>query len=311
MQRQVYLNGTFVPESEAKISIFDSALMFGDMVFEVTRTFRHVPFLLHEHLERLYLGLKILEIDCGMTIDEMEEITLETVKRNSACIPPEIDFQITHNVSRGPLSLYRSVFPEGIKPTVSINCWPLTFHLAGLASFYHSGVHCFVARQRNVPSQYIDPKIKNRSRIHYQAANLEAARVGQDAFAVLLDERGYLTEGTGSNIVIVKSGCLITPKAHNILRGVSRHYVIDLAEKLDITCLECDIEPYDMAGADEAFLTSTPFCMLPVTRFEHKPIGDGQVGQITKKILETWSAEVGVDIVQQAEYCASQLSLKG
>ena len=164
MQRQVYLNGKFVPESEAKISIFDSALMFGDMVFEVTRTFRHAPFLLHEHLQRLYLGLKILEIDCGMTIDEMERITLETVKRNSDCIPPEIDFQITHNVSRGPLKFYSSLFPEGIQPTVSINCWPLTFHLAGMVSFYHSGVHCFVARQRNVPSQYIDPKIKNRSR---------------------------------------------------------------------------------------------------------------------------------------------------
>jgi len=307
MQRQVYLNGKFVPESEAKISIFDSALMFGDMLFEVTRTFEHVPFLLREHLERLYLGLKILEIDCGMTIDEMEEITLEAVRLNSDCIPPEIDFQITHNVSRGPLGLYSSIFPEGIQPTVSINCWPLTFHYANLATFYHNGVHCFVACQRNVPSQYIDPKIKNRSRIHYQAANLEAARIGKDAFAVLLDERGYLTEGTGSNIFIVKSGCLLTPKAHNILRGVSRHYVVELAEKLEIPCLEGDIEPYDMAGADEAFLTSTPFCMLPVIRFEHKPIGDGKVGKITRKILDTWSAEVGVDIVQQAEYCAGQV----
>jgi branched-chain amino acid aminotransferase len=83
---------------------------------------------------------------------------------------------------------------------------------------------------------------------------------------------------------------------------------MDLAKKLAIPCLEGDIEPYDVAGADEAFLTSTPFCMLPITRFEHKPIGDGQVGKITKKILDTWSDEVGVDIVQQSEYCASQLS---
>lgn len=101
----------------------------------------------------------------------------------------------------------------------------------------------------------------------------------------------------------------MTPKANNILRGVSRKYIIDLAKKLAILCLERNIEPHDMAGADEAFLTSTPFCMLPITRFEHKPIGDGQVGSITKKILATWSDEVGVDIVKQAVRKSSEINV--
>ena len=121
-ERVVYLNGVYVPEHEARISIFDSALMFGDMAFEMTRTFDGEPFKLREHLERLYMSLRLLEIDCGMTLDEMEQKTLETLQRNRATEPSDVDWQIMHDVSRGPLELYGSVFEHGVRPTVSINC---------------------------------------------------------------------------------------------------------------------------------------------------------------------------------------------
>lgn len=123
-QRIVYFNDRFIPEAEARVSIFDSALMFGDMAFEVTRTYKHQPFKLREHLNRLYGSLRLLEIDCGLSVDEMERITLETLDRNLPTESDDTDWQIMHDVSRGPLEVYRTAFREPLRPTVSINCWP-------------------------------------------------------------------------------------------------------------------------------------------------------------------------------------------
>ena len=132
--RTVYFNGAFVPESEARVSIFASALMYGDMAFEMTRTFNHKPFRLREHLERLYGSLRLLEIDCGLTIDEMERATLATLKRNIPTESADVDWKIMHDVSRGPLPLYGTSFADGVCPTVSINCWPLISHMGGFAA---------------------------------------------------------------------------------------------------------------------------------------------------------------------------------
>ncbi len=123
-KRVVYFNGHYVSESEARVSIFDSALMFGDMAFEMTRTFSGKPFKLREHLQRLYASLRLLEIDCGLTIDDMQQVTLATLERNIPTEPDDMDWWIMHNVSRGPLGLYRSVFPHGISQTVTISTWP-------------------------------------------------------------------------------------------------------------------------------------------------------------------------------------------
>ena len=228
-QRKVYLNGEFVSEADAKVSIFDSALMFGDMVFEMTRTFNGEPFRLREHLERLYIGLRILEIDCGLTIDEMEEATHQTIEVNRACFSEGEDFQIMHDVSRGPLGFYQSIFPEGGRPTISINCWPLMWHLASVADAYDTGVHAVIPPQRSVPARLIDPKIKNRSRVYYQVANQQVKKVDPEAWALLTDEDGFITEGTGANFFIVKAGELFTPEGRNILRGVSRQALIEIA----------------------------------------------------------------------------------
>ena len=135
--RVVYFNGEYVPEREARVSIFDSALMFGDMVFEMTRTFGGRPFRLRDHLERLYLSLRLLEIDCGLSIDDMERISLETLERNRPTEADDVDWFIMHDVSRGPLS-YETTSPRtrcgpsGVNRSTSIapslrrsrNRWP-------------------------------------------------------------------------------------------------------------------------------------------------------------------------------------------
>lgn len=301
MERKVYLNGEFVAEADARISIFDSALMFGDMVFEVLRTFNGQPFRLRDHLERLYAGLKILEIDCGLTIDEMEAATLKTLAINEQTNPEGLDWQIMHNVSRGPLGLYSPVFPEGLRPTVSINCWPLPRKVAGIAAAYEQGLHAVTPPQRSVPARLIDPKIKNRSRVYYQVANLQVAKVDPQAWPLLTDEDGLITESTGANFFIVKKGQILTPEPRNILRGVTRQAVLDLATQLKLPWRECNLEPYDVVTADEAFFTATTFAILPVTQYNGHAIGAGSPGPITKQLIDGWSKMVEVDIVAQAK----------
>ena len=298
--RVVYWNGSFISETEARVSIFDSALMFGDMVFEMTRTFGQKTFRLREHLERLYASLDYVEIDCGLTIDEMESATLETIERNL----PELealDFQVMHDVTRGAGSLYDTLVKEGTEPLVSISALPLVRHLAGVSAHYAQGAHLVITPQQAIPARYIDPKAKNRSRLHYQLANLHASRLEPGAMALLLDERGFVAEGTGSNVFIARDGEVLTPKPHDILRGVSRRACIDYAASIGISVREVDLDPYDVRAADEVWITSTPFAMLPVTRFDFRPVGDGTPGEIFIRILDTWSEEVGVNIAAQAE----------
>ncbi|MBS10232.1 MAG: branched-chain amino acid aminotransferase [Gemmatimonadetes bacterium] len=298
--RVVYWNGSFIPEPDARVSIFDSALMFGDMVFEMTRTFGQKTFRLREHLERLYASLDYVEIDCGLTIDEMESATHETIERNL----PELeglDFQVMHDVTRGSGSLYDTLVKEGTAPIVSINTMPLVRHLAGVSDHYTKGAHLVITPQQAVPARYIDPKAKNRSRLHYQLANLHALRLEPGAMALLLDERGFVAEGTGSNVFMAREGEVLTPKPHDILRGVSRQACVDYAKLLGIAVREVDIDPYDVRTADEVWITSTPFAILPVTRFDFRTVGKGVPGEIYSRILKAWSEDVGVNISRQAE----------
>ena len=298
--RVVYMNGEFIPESDAKISIYDSALMFGDMVFEMTRSFNKKQFKLREHLERLYMGIKILHIPLQMTIDDLEDACHKTIDQNDLVFDPHDEHRLMINVSRGPLGIYAPIFGGKLEPTVVIADFPLKWTVASMAKLYEKGINSIIPSQRAIPSTLMDPKIKNRSRMWYQMANIEVSRaVGDNNWALLIDPDGYITEGTGDNFFMVKNGELFTPEGRNILRGVSRAYVFDLAEQLNIPCHECNIEPYDLYGADEAFLTGTPFCILPTTQLNGLNIRDGRMGDTTKMLLDKWSENVGVDIIQQ------------
>ena len=194
---RIYFNGALVPPAEARVSVFDSALMFGDMAFEMTRSFQRRPFLLDRHLDRLYASLKLIEIDCGLTQEQMEQVTLQTIEYNAPFIEEDLDFWIMHDVSRGPLDLYHQIFPEGLRPTVVISVWPVIGHITRVAEAYETGLHVVIPSQRAIPSRYLDPKAKTRSRLHYEMANLQAERIEAGAWPVLLDEHGYLAEGPG------------------------------------------------------------------------------------------------------------------
>jgi branched-chain amino acid aminotransferase len=299
-KRLVYLNGEFVPEGEAKISIFDSALMFGDMVFEMTRSFGKKQFKLREHLERLYAGIKILRIPLKMTISEMENVCNEVVKRNDPVFSSTDEHRLMINVSRGPLGIYAQVFDGKVAPTVVVADFPLKWTVVGMGKLFDTGINAVITSQRAIPASLLDPKIKNRSRIHYQMANIEASLFkGENNWALLLDPDGFVAEGTGDNFFIVKDKVIITPEGRNILRGISREYIFFLAGQLKLKCIEKNIEPYDVYTADEAFMTGTPFCLLPVTGLNSNTIANGRMGPVTKALLEKWGKNVGVDIVKQ------------
>lgn len=301
--RVVYFNGEFVPEAEAKVSIYDSALMFGDMVFEMTRSFNGKQFKLREHIERLYVGLSILRIPMEMSKKQLEEACLATIEQNSEFFSPDDEHRLMIDVSRGLLGIYQGI--EGLRAgtNVIIADFPLRWTVAGMGELFHSGINAVITSQRAIPSTLLDPKIKNRSRLFYLMANIEASQVeGKNNWALLLDPDGFIAEGTGDNFFIVKDNKVITPEGRNILRGISRQYVMDeLCHQLNLEVEERNIEPYDVYTADEAFMTGTPFCMLPVTSLNGISIGQGSVGPIFESLLKQWSENTQVNIPEQIQ----------
>ena len=298
--RLVYMNGEYVSEKDAKISIFDSALMFGDMVFEMTRSFNKKQFKLREHLVRLYNGIKILQIPVKMTIDEMEQECYETIKNNEPVFEAHDEHRLMINVSRGPLGIYAPIFDNKMEATVVIADFPLKFTVAGMGKLFDEGINAVITSQRAIPAHLSEPKIKNRSRIHLQMANIEASNwKGDNNWALLLDPDGFIAEGTGDNFFIVKDSVVYTPEGRNILRGISRAYIMVICKQLNIKCVEKNIETYDVYTADEAFMTGSPFCLIPVTQLNSAAIGKGKLGPVTDKLIKKWGKNVGVDIIKQ------------
>ena len=297
--RQVYISGQLVPEEDAKISIFDTAVTLGDTVTESTRTFAHRPFKLDRHIERLYMSLKVTRIDPGCSPEELKRITLDLLEANLALIGPDEEYWIVHNISRGRFVPGPDPTVQSGAATVMINNSPLD--LRGWASFYSAGCHAVTAMSRMIPSQSLDARVKNRSRMAYTLAEIEVKLVDPAAQGIILDIHGNVGENKGGNVFVVSNGELRTPTAQNCLAGISRETVLELAAQLGIPAREMELQPYDLYTADELFFTSTPYCIMPATLFNGLPVGDGQVGAVTRRLLGAWSEQVGVDIAKQAE----------
>jgi branched-chain amino acid aminotransferase len=301
--RIVSFNGELVPETEAKISIYDSALMFGDMVFEMTRSFNKEQFKLEDHIARLYSGLKILRIPLDMTQNQMIDECYRTIEANDHLFEKDDEHRLMIDVSRGLLGIYQNIPGLRKGPNVIIADFPLRWTVSTMGALFKTGINMVITSQRAIPASLMDPKIKNRSRLFYLMANIEASQfAGDNNWALLLGTDGFITEGTGDNFFIIKDGVVITPEGRDILRGISREYVIsELCPILGIPVVEKNIDPYDVYTADEAFITGTPFCMLPVTSLNGLEIGDGKVGCVFSKIINQWNANTGVNIIKQIQ----------
>ena len=300
--RKVFYNGEFVDESEANISVYDSALMFGDMVFEMTRSFNKEQFKLKEHIDRLYYSAKYLRIDLEdvMSKDQMEDAVLKTIEINEPEFAEDDEHRIMIDVTRGLLSIYQGVVGTHKGLNIIIADFPLRWTVRGMGELFDKGINAVIPSQRAIPASLIDPKVKNRSRIHYLMANMQVSNYeGNRNWALLLDTDNHIAEGTGDNFFIVKDGVLLTPEPRNILRGISRDYVFELCREMGIEYRECNLDVYDVVNADEAFMTGTPFCILPVTSLDGQEIGDGNPGNMFTKLIEKWGSTVNMDIIGQ------------
>ena len=289
-----YFKGEWMPFTQVKIDPMDRGFTVGDVVFDVARTFNGKSFRMEDHIQRLYRSLKFVRIDPGLSAKEMLDISEEVVQRNDHLRAEVGDFTITQFVTRGPGNSSRSAGP----PTVCVKVAPIGF--GRFADLFKDGAHGVITRTRSYPVESLDPKVKNYSRMNFNLADLEAADVDPEAWPILTDADGSLTEGTGYNDFLVTDGVIRTPGDRNILQGVSRGMVFDLARQLNIPLVEEDLQPYDLYTADEAFFSGTSPCILPVSKVDQREIGDGRPGPIVQQLLSAWSETVGIDIVDQA-----------
>jgi len=223
----------------------------------------------------------------------------ELVRANLRWIGPSEELGLIHFVTAGELPVYAGGAGASgpAHPTFCAHTFPLPFQLwrQGMAT----GVHVVTPAIRHVPPQCYDPKMKYRSRMHYFLADQEARLVAPDAIALLLDLQGNVTETSGANFLMVERGTIVSPTTRNILPGISRQTVIELAAQLEIPFVERDVQVYSVINCCEAFLASTPYCLMPVTRINGIAIGDGQPGPVYRRLLSAWSDRVGVDIRAQ------------
>ena len=287
-ERVTYLNGEIVPESEAKIPFRDRGFMLGDAVFDTTRTFGGNIFRLDEHLDRFLNSLKYMRMEPNISKNEWHDLTMKILEMNLPLLGENDDYWVSQRVSRG----------DGKNYTVIVESLPLPFKQR--AKYYKHGLPTIVPSIRRTPPDSMSPRAKVHNYINLVQAELEVQSRDPDAWPILLDSNGNISEGPGANIFIIKNGVITTPKEQKILAGISRQAAIDLAQELSIEIHEDDIDLFDVYTADEAFITSTSFCIVPISTINGAEIGSsGMPGPMTDRLQKAYSGMVGIDFVEQ------------
>lgn len=311
IERIAYLNGSFIQERDAHLSIFDSALATGEKVVEVTRTFNHIPYKLDQHLERLYRGLETLKIEPGISPESLSEITKETLDRNLKTQPENVDWQILQYVSKGPAAIFE-IFPEeDLRPTILVHCIPLVNRIGKMAKKYTDGVDLVIVEQRAIPQDVISPQIKSNGRMDHVIGRLQAKELKPGSTGVLLDTNGLITEGTGTSLFFVDKSRIRTAPSSRVLTGITRDMIFDIAQKLHIPVEEADLTIADAENADEIFITSTVICQLHGRSFNDNIINNGMLGPVTEKVRQAINEEVGLDFAKQAQEYNQYLKANG
>ncbi|MBI3457750.1 MAG: aminotransferase class IV [Candidatus Rokubacteria bacterium] len=296
-ERVAYFDGRIVPETQVRVPFRDRGFKFGDAAFDTTRTFGHRIFKLEEHIDRFYRSLRYLRIDPGIPPARLMEITEEVLRQNLRLLEPDEDYWVTQRVSRGLDAADQPLWGQ-TGPTVIVECQPLP--LRERAPLFRDGIKVIVPSVRRVPPESLSPRAKTHNYLNVILGDLEARASDPEAWAILLDTRGNLTEGIGSNIFLVRAGTVYTPRGQLVLEGISRETVIALAREAGIPLVEKDLDLFDAHTADEAFLTSTSLCICPVRSVNGIPIGGGQLpGPVTRRLTEAYKRLVDYDFVAQ------------
>lgn len=293
-----YLKGEFIPAEQAALPVYDLGLVLGATFTEMTRTFGHELFRAQDHVARLFASLKYGGINLGLTPGELLELTHEVVTHNTQFLRPNEDLAVVQFVTPGENLMYAGTGGAmNLQPTLCIHTFPLPF--VKWRGLFLEGAHCITPATRHIPPQCIDPRTKHRSRLHWWLAERQAQKADPHALSLLLDVNGNITECAGANFLIVKGRTVFSPHSHSILGGISLQTVRELCAELGLGWEEKQLLIYDILNADEAWLTSTTYCMAPCTRLNGMPIGPGRPGPVFEEVLAAWSKRVGVDIRTQ------------
>jgi branched-subunit amino acid aminotransferase/4-amino-4-deoxychorismate lyase len=299
-----YLSGEWIPVSQAALSVYDSGFMLGITVAEQLRTFGGKLFQLDRHLDRLARSLAIVGVDAGLTRGEIVEIATELAAQNRKLLDPDDDLGLTIFVTPGPHPAFADLARRH-GPAVGIHTQPLPF--AAWAAKYDTGDSLVVTSVRQVPVACWPAELKCRSRMHYYLADREARERDAGARALLIDERGFVTEASTANLLVYyERDGLVTPPREHVLPGISMAVVRELAAGLGIGFVERDLTADEVAAAEEVLLCSTSPCVWAVTRLDGRTIARGRPGPICRRLQAAWSELVGLDIVAQAKRFAAR-----
>ena len=282
---KVYLNGEFVEETEASVSVFDHGLLYGDGVFEGIRAYSGYVFKLTEHLDRLYDSAKAIALEIPLSRDEMREAILETLRVNdvdTAYIRPIV----TRGV--GDLGINPTKCTQGGSVIVIAKEWKSLYP----EEVYQKGMSAAVVSTRVKAPESLPPSVKSLNYVANILARIEANHLGVEE-GIMLDANGFVAEGTADNFFMVKDGVLYTPPVVNNLPGITRASVIELAREAGYEVVEQFFGVAQLYMADEMFLTGTAAEIAPIVTVNKRPIGDGTPGPITQDLRERFMAITG------------------
>jgi branched-subunit amino acid aminotransferase/4-amino-4-deoxychorismate lyase len=292
-----YLNDHFLSQSQAQLSLHDAGFVLGATVTDLCRTFRHRPYRLADHLARFRASCTAAQVPQLLSDSELTALADELLAHNAGLIAPDDDLAVVFFATPGPIGYYLGEpgGPGDGPPTLGIHSFPLPF--ARYQPLFTAGARLVVPGIRPVPAESVDPRIKQRSRLHWWLADREARQESPGASALLSDGEGRLTETAAANFLLVQGGTVLSPPRSSILGGISLRIVEELCAELGIPFVERPLILDDALAADEALLTSTPYCLAGVSALEGHPFC--WPGPIFTKLLSTWSERVQVRIDQQ------------
>lgn len=290
-----YLNGKMVRGRDAVIPLDDRGVQWGDAVYDSIRTYGGKPFQMDFRIDRFFRSLQYVRIAPPFTKEALRRQTEQVIEANMPLVERGDDITANYYVSRGSMKVTNGLTPAG---TVAIFCRPVAF--ASFAKYYVRGAPAVTPATRRTPPECVSPKAKISNKMNHFVAELEAKAHNPDAFAVMLDLEGNVTEGSGSNFLFVSDGRIKVPDTRLVLGGADMAAVGTLAANLQIGCDEGTYAAYDVYTAEEAFLTTNSFGILPITSMNGLPIGSGKVGPLTRRLMDAWAELVGIDFVGQA-----------
>jgi branched-chain amino acid aminotransferase len=283
---KIYLDGKFVDSADAKVSVFDHGLLYGDGVFEGIRLYGGNVFRLEEHLERLEYSAKAIMLDLPLTRAQLAEATCETCRQNNLT-DAYIRLVVTRGV--GDLGLAPWLCP---KPSLFIIASKISLYPK---EHYENGLAIVTVPTRRINPAALPPTIKSLNYLNNILGKIEARQFGA-LEAIMLNDQGYVAECTADNVFIVHKGELITPAAsQGALKGVTRSTILDIAKDLGLPVREANMTRYDIWCADECFLTGTGAEVIPTVKLDGRVIGTGRPGPITQRVLEAFRKRVLVE----------------